>query len=122
MQQRQSSVSIARVSGFLVVALGPAALIVSGVISKGAGRTLLVLGAAAALICLSASVLVVRRNSQAWVLILGSVCVLGGGIYLWSVRNVPAAIPIGGFLAIVLGLVLLVLGGLVVRPEPSGTG
>lgn len=103
-----------------MVALVPTALVASGFVGRAPGRGVLLLAAAAAVVCLVASVWLVRRDPQArwpaWLLVVGTVCVLGGGAYLWSVRNIPAAIPIGGVLAILLGLVFLAAGALALRP------
>lgn len=116
----------ARTSAALVVALVPTALVVSGLMGPALGRGVLLLAAAAAVVCLVVSVWLVRRDPQArwqaWLLVVGTVCVLGGGVYLWSVRNVPAAIPIGGFLAIMLGLALLAAGALAMRPLRTHVG
>lgn len=109
----------ARTTATLVVALVPAALVVSGVAGRAVGRGVLLAAAATAVLCLTASVGLLRRDAHAWLLVLGAVSVLGGGGYLWTVRNVPAAIPVGGFLAMLLGLVLLAVGALVVRPTST---
>lgn len=53
---------------------------------------------------------------------LGAVSVLGGGVYLWSVRNVDAVIPVAGGLALLLGLVLLAVGALASRPPHTHAG
>lgn len=126
MQENGPSARTARTSAALVVALVPTALVASGFVGRALGRGVLLLAAAAAVVCLVASVWLVRRDPQArlqaWLLVLGTVCVLGGGAYLWSVRNVPAAIPIGGVLAILLGLVLLAAGVLALRPMRTHVG
>ena len=114
------SARIARTSAALVVALVPTAFVVSGFL----GRSLLLLAGSAAVVCLAASVRLVRHDGdasvQASLLIAGAVCVIGGGAYLWSVRDVPAVIPIGGVLAVMLGLGLLGAGALVLWLGRSG--
>lgn len=126
MPENAPSPRTARASAALVVALVPTALVASGLVGRALGRGVLLLAAAAAVVCLVASVRLVRRDPQArWqarLLVVGTVCVLGGGAYLWSVRNVPAAIPIGGVLAILLGLVLLASGALALRPVRTHVG
>lgn len=123
MQENAPSARIARTSAALVVALVPTALLASGFFGQALlGRGVLLLVAAAAVVCLVASVGLVRRDPQAWLLVVSTVCVLGGGAYLWSVRNVPAVIPIGGVLAILLGLVLLAVGALALRPMRAHVG
>lgn len=120
MQENAPSARTARTSAALVVALVPTALVASGFVGRSLGRGVLLLAAASAVVCLVASIRLVRRHpqarGQARLLVVGTVCVLGGGAYLWSVRDVPAAIPIGGVLAILLGLVLLTAGALALRP------
>lgn len=126
MQQDASSARAARTSAALVVALVPAALVASGFVGRAFGRGVLLLAAAAAVVCLVVSVRLVRHDPrarwQARLLVMGTVCVLGGGAYLWSVRNVPAVIPIGGVLAILLGLMLLAVGALALRPIRKHVG
>ena len=126
MQKNAPSARTARTSAALVVALVPTALLTNGFVGQALGRGVLLLAAAAAAVCLVASAWLARRDPrvrwQARLLVVGTVCVLGGGAYLWSVRNVPAAIPIGGFLAILLGLVLLATGALAWRPMRTHVG
>lgn len=121
MQENATAARIARTSAALAIALIPTALLISGFVGRALGRGLLLLAGVAALVCLAASLRLLRRDaqtrSQAGTLVMGAVCVLGGGAYMWSVRNVPAAIPIGGVLAIMLGLVLLTVGVLAWRPR-----
>lgn len=122
MQENAPSARTARTSAALVVALVPTALLASGFVGQTLGRDVLLLAAAAAVVCLVASVWLVRRDRKAWLLVVGTVCVLGGEAYLWSVRDVPAAIPIGGVLGILLGLVLLAAGALALRPTRKHVG
>jgi len=63
-----------------------------------------------------------QARLKAWLLVVGAGCFLGGNAYMWSVRNVPAAIPIGGVLAILLGLALLFAGALALRPLRTHVG
>lgn len=126
MQENAPSARTARTSAAFVVALVPTALIAGGFVDRAFGRGVLLLAAAAAVVCMVGSVWLVLRDPQArwqaWLLMVGTVCVLGGGAYLWSVRNEPAAIPIGGFLAILLGLLLLTAGALALRPMRTHVG
>ena len=119
MKVDSSTAGAARTSAFGAAVLGPVAVVVSEVLGRTAGRVVLVLMVLATVACLAAAVVLARRTASAWVLITGSMCVLGGGTYLWSVRNVPAVIPIAGVLAVLLGLALLALGGLAIRVEPA---
>ena len=122
MQESARSALTARTSASLVVILVPTALVASGLVGRDIGRLVLLLAAAAAVVCLIASVSLAlgsaRARWPAWVLVGGSGCVLGGGTYLSAVRDVPAAIPIFGVLALLLGLVLLATGALALRPPP----
>lgn len=120
MKESAPSARTARTSASLVVMLVPTALVASGFGGRHLGRGMLLLAAAAAIVCLVASVSLVRSDawprSRAWLLIAGTISVLGGGSYLSAVGDVPAAIPIFGVLAVLLGLVLLATGALALRP------
>ncbi len=120
MKESAPSARTARTSASLVVILVPTALVASGFGGRDLGRGVLLLAAAAAVVCLVASVSLVRSGawarSCAWLLIVGTVSVLGGGSYLSAVGDVPAAIPIFGVLAVLVGLVLLATGALALRP------
>jgi hypothetical protein len=120
MHETTAATLIARVSAGLVVVLAPLMLVASGFVSRALGRGLLVIAAAAALSCLVAAGVLAWRGAEARsgaaLLVAGAACVLGGGAYMWSLRHVPSAIPIGGFLAILLGLVLLAVGAVALRP------
>ncbi len=126
MQESTGSARTARTSASLVVILVPTALVASGFVGRDLGRGVLLLAAAAAVVCLVASVSLVRGDAwarwQGWLLVAGTVCVLGGGSYLSAVRDVPAAIPIFGVLAVLLGLVLLGAGALALRPPRTHAG
>ncbi|MGZ4487289.1 MAG: hypothetical protein ACXVW1_05110 [Nocardioides sp.] len=97
----------------LVLQVLPYPLVVVPSAGPWLARIALVGSVLALLVCLVLALSLVRvpaLRTPATLCATGSALVLGADAYLWSMGDESTAIPLGGFAALLVGLVLLLVG------------